>query len=134
MSFNSALNKCFVSIALPGLNEYVSLRPRNGALKVNPINLMDEALTVHGSDWLWAATAIFSLALVRRSSLLPESPCLNLPAHHSFLPDRLPVYVFRSKGKRTSLSLLIHLRPNGWCHYIPCLSLQSGMECCETGR
>jgi bacteriorhodopsin len=37
----------------------------NDTLKVNPIMCIDEGLAVHGSDWLWAVTAIFSLALVR---------------------------------------------------------------------
>jgi bacteriorhodopsin len=37
----------------------------NDALKVNPVMGVDEALAVHGSDWLWAVTAVFSLALVR---------------------------------------------------------------------
>ncbi|OOQ84743.1 opsin related protein [Penicillium brasilianum] len=36
----------------------------NDALKVNPVTGVDEALAVHGSDWLWAVTAIFSLALI----------------------------------------------------------------------
>lgn len=36
----------------------------NDALKVNPVTGVGEALAVHGSDWLWAVTAIFSLALV----------------------------------------------------------------------
>jgi Bacteriorhodopsin len=37
----------------------------NDALKVNPVTGVDEALAVHGSDWLWAATAIYIMALVR---------------------------------------------------------------------
>ncbi|GES64781.1 family A G protein-coupled receptor-like protein [Aspergillus terreus] len=36
----------------------------NDALKVNPITSVDESLTVHGSDWLWAVTAIYCFALV----------------------------------------------------------------------
>jgi hypothetical protein len=43
----------------------------NDALSVNPISGVDEALSVHGSDWLWAVTAIYlasfvSLALPKR--------------------------------------------------------------------
>lgn len=42
------------------------LFPRgNDALKVNPLMGVDEGLAVHGSDWLWAVMAIFSMALVR---------------------------------------------------------------------
>ncbi|KAJ5097764.1 hypothetical protein N7456_008485 [Penicillium angulare] len=36
----------------------------NDVLSVNPVSGVDEALAVHGSDWLWAVTAIFSLSLV----------------------------------------------------------------------
>jgi bacteriorhodopsin len=44
----------------------MDLLPRgNDALKVNPVMGVDEALAVHGSDWLWAVTAVFCLALVR---------------------------------------------------------------------
>lgn len=44
----------------------MDLFPRgNDALKVNPVIGVDEALAVHGSDWLWAVTAVFCLALVR---------------------------------------------------------------------
>ncbi|KAL2838527.1 hypothetical protein BJY01DRAFT_258005 [Aspergillus pseudoustus] len=31
----------------------------NDALNVNPVSGVDEALSVHGSDWLWAVTAIY---------------------------------------------------------------------------
>jgi bacteriorhodopsin len=37
----------------------------NDALKVNPVTGVDEGLAVHGSDWLWAVTAIYVVALVR---------------------------------------------------------------------
>jgi bacteriorhodopsin len=36
----------------------------NDAIKVNPITGVDESLTVHGSDWLWAVTAIYCFVLV----------------------------------------------------------------------
>ncbi|CEL06492.1 hypothetical protein ASPCAL09669 [Aspergillus calidoustus] len=35
------------------------LHRANDALSVNPISGVDEALSVHGSDWLWAVTAIY---------------------------------------------------------------------------
>ncbi|KAL5366245.1 hypothetical protein BJX96DRAFT_180558 [Aspergillus floccosus] len=41
-----------------------SLARGNDAIKVNPITGVDESLAVHGSDWLWAVTAIYCLALV----------------------------------------------------------------------
>ncbi|KAL3456656.1 hypothetical protein BJX64DRAFT_296550 [Aspergillus heterothallicus] len=31
----------------------------NEALNINPVTGVDEALSVHGSDWLWAVTAIY---------------------------------------------------------------------------
>ncbi|KAJ6134558.1 hypothetical protein N7523_000880 [Penicillium sp. IBT 18751x] len=36
----------------------------NDALKVNPVTGVDESLAVHGSDWLWAVTAIYITALL----------------------------------------------------------------------
>ncbi|GIJ90357.1 ion channel activity [Aspergillus pseudoviridinutans] len=36
----------------------------NDAIRVNPITGVDESLTVHGSDWLWAVTAIYCFALI----------------------------------------------------------------------
>ncbi|KAJ5290942.1 hypothetical protein N7478_000193 [Penicillium angulare] len=36
----------------------------NDVLSVNPVVGVDEALAVHGSDWLWAVTAIFSISLI----------------------------------------------------------------------
>lgn len=69
----------------------------NDALKVNSIIGVDEALSVHGSDWLWATTAIFSLALVRFLKF-PVSPHLNVLTQRP-LTDWLPMYVFRSEGQ-----------------------------------
>lgn len=44
----------------------MDLFPRESdALKVNPLMGVDEGLAVHGSDWLWAVMAVFSMALVR---------------------------------------------------------------------
>lgn len=34
------------------------------ALNVNPVAGVDEALSVHGSDWLWAITAIYIVSFV----------------------------------------------------------------------
>lgn len=43
----------------------MDLFPRgNDALKVNPLMGVDEGLSVHGSDWLWAVMAVFSMALI----------------------------------------------------------------------
>lgn len=36
----------------------------NTALNSNPVTGVDEALSVHGSDWLWAVTAIYVLSFV----------------------------------------------------------------------
>lgn len=36
----------------------------NDALGVNPHNGIDDALSVHGSNWLWAVTAIYLVAFV----------------------------------------------------------------------
>ncbi|KZF21088.1 family A G protein-coupled receptor-like protein [Xylona heveae TC161] len=36
----------------------------NDALNVNPITGVDEALSLHGSDWLWAVMAIYCLSLI----------------------------------------------------------------------
>ncbi|KAL2813379.1 hypothetical protein BJX63DRAFT_431967 [Aspergillus granulosus] len=40
----------------------------NDALNINPVAGVDEALSVHGSDWLWAVTAIYLVTFVSRSS------------------------------------------------------------------
>lgn len=37
----------------------------NDALNVNPPTGVAEALSQHGSDWLWAVTAIYIIAFVR---------------------------------------------------------------------
>lgn len=37
----------------------------NDALNVNPPTGVAEALSQHGSDWLWAVTAIYIVAFVR---------------------------------------------------------------------
>lgn len=37
----------------------------NDALNVNPPIGVAEALSEHGSDWLWAVTAIYIVAFVR---------------------------------------------------------------------
>lgn len=50
------------------------LLPRNDALGVNPVVGVDEALSMNGSDWLWAVTAIYIVAFVS-----PPSLSLNLP-------------------------------------------------------
>ncbi|KGO48706.1 Rhodopsin, archaeal/bacterial/fungal [Penicillium expansum] len=36
----------------------------NTALNTNPVTGVDEALSVHGSDWLWAVTAIYVLSFI----------------------------------------------------------------------
>lgn len=36
----------------------------NDALNVNPVAGVDEGLSVHGSDWLWALTAIYIVSFV----------------------------------------------------------------------
>ncbi|GCB21170.1 protein FDD123 [Aspergillus awamori] len=36
----------------------------NDALNVNPVAGVDEALSVHGSDWLWAITAIYIVSFL----------------------------------------------------------------------
>lgn len=40
----------------------------NTALNSNPVTGVDEALSVHGSDWLWAVTAIYVLSFVSFSA------------------------------------------------------------------
>ena len=40
-----------------------------GALGTNPALGVDKALSVHGSDWLWAVTAFYILVFVRISIL-----------------------------------------------------------------
>jgi bacteriorhodopsin len=36
----------------------------NDVFQVNPVTGVDEALSVHGSDWLWAVTAIYIVSFV----------------------------------------------------------------------
>jgi bacteriorhodopsin len=36
----------------------------NGALNINPPLGVEEALSLHGSDWLWAVTAIYIVSFV----------------------------------------------------------------------
>lgn len=44
----------------------MDLLPRgNGALDTNPPVGVDLALSKHGSDWLWAVTAVYALCFVR---------------------------------------------------------------------
>lgn len=46
-------------------NPTMSLIERaNTALNMNTVTGVDEALSVHGSDWLWAVTAIYVLSFV----------------------------------------------------------------------
>ncbi|KAH8690304.1 hypothetical protein BGW36DRAFT_420662 [Talaromyces proteolyticus] len=42
----------------------ILLERGNDALNVNPVTGVDEALSVHGSDWLWAVTAIYVLSFI----------------------------------------------------------------------
>lgn len=80
----------------------------NDALKVNPINGMDEALTVHGSDWLWAATAIFSLALVRLNKLaVPNFVVLEFPeVPADMFFGRLVAFVCLSQQRKANESFI----------------------------
>lgn len=48
----------------------------NAALNINIVTGVDEALSVHGSDWLWAVTAIYVLSFV--SSPVPLALILTL--------------------------------------------------------
>ncbi|KAL3482129.1 hypothetical protein BJX99DRAFT_252845 [Aspergillus californicus] len=41
----------------------------NDALTTNPVTGVDEALSVHGSDWLWAVTAIYIVSFLGLLSL-----------------------------------------------------------------
>ncbi len=44
----------------------MAVLPReNDALNVNPNTGIDEYLSVNGSDWLWAVTAIYVVSFVR---------------------------------------------------------------------
>lgn len=43
------------------------ITPRNQALEINPPE-GDQFLTTHGSDWLWAVTAVFVLSTVSAMS------------------------------------------------------------------
>jgi hypothetical protein len=43
------------------------LLTRNDALDANPAVGVDEVLSVHGSDWLWAVTAVYVVAFVSPS-------------------------------------------------------------------
>lgn len=52
----------------------------NDALNVNPVTGVDEALSVHGSDWLWAVTAIYVVSFV--------SPLLNTITDPQILLNR----------------------------------------------
>jgi bacteriorhodopsin len=36
----------------------------NDVLQVNPVTGVDETFSVHGSDWLWAVTAIYIVSFV----------------------------------------------------------------------
>jgi bacteriorhodopsin len=36
----------------------------NDVFQVNPVTGVDDALSVHGSDWLWAVTAIYIVSFV----------------------------------------------------------------------
>jgi bacteriorhodopsin len=40
------------------------LPPSNDVLSINPPNKVDIALSVQGSDWLWAVTAVYIVAFV----------------------------------------------------------------------
>lgn len=61
------------------------LLPRNDVLNVHPAP-QGQHLSVHGSDWLWAATALFAFNTV---SLISQD-----------LPDHVPVLTCFSKIAR----------------------------------
>ena len=43
----------------------MNVLPRaNDVLNINPPVGVDEALSLHGSDWLWAVTAIYAVSFV----------------------------------------------------------------------
>ncbi len=55
----------------------MAVLPRaNDALNINPNTGNDEFLSVEGSDWLWAVTAVYVISFVRlnRSSPLTNPP------------------------------------------------------------
>ena len=43
----------------------------NDALNINPPVGVSEALSQHGSDWLWAVTAIYIVAFVSNPHMAP---------------------------------------------------------------
>jgi bacteriorhodopsin len=43
------------------------LQRSNDALNINPVPTSDQYLLEHGSDWLWAVTAIYAVAFVSDS-------------------------------------------------------------------
>ena len=45
----------------------------NDALNVNPATGVAEALSQHGSDWLWAVTAIYIIAFVSPQTPFPQN-------------------------------------------------------------
>lgn len=49
----------------------------NDALNVNPATGVAETLSQHGSDWLWAVTAIYIIAFVSPYPLSQESTSIQ---------------------------------------------------------
>ena len=46
----------------------------NDALNINPLPAADKILSLNGSDWLWAVTAVYIVAFVSRQSLPLDCP------------------------------------------------------------
>ncbi|KAJ9138443.1 Bacteriorhodopsin-like protein family protein [Pleurostoma richardsiae] len=56
----------------------------NDALNVNPLANADETLSLHGSDWLWAVTAIYIVAFIGLLSLCFTAPESKRVFHYLF--------------------------------------------------
>jgi bacteriorhodopsin len=64
----------------------------NDVFQVNPVTGVDEALSVHGSDWLWAVTAIYIVSFVSSFltialdlQLFRYSPVTSIPTNTYYL-------------------------------------------------
>lgn len=100
------------------------LLSRGGAISVNPLPRVDQALSANGSDWLWAVTAIHLAAFVRLRSL--ESVKLSLTDSVNVVwPSILLLYLPREQA---GLPLQFHCRPTCWGYDILRPSLGSWVE------
>ena len=76
----------------------------NDALSTNPPLGVDEALSQHGSDWLWAVTAIYIVAFVSFGFTSHGNKVAKLRLHYQKL-----IYCLFSLDRLSGA--LIHLPP-----------------------